>query len=123
MCNAPIRLAIVDDDASVRRALTRLARSMGLEPAAYASGEELLEAAAKSPPDAVLLDLHLPGTRGPDLLAALRARGVRAPVVVMTGLDRPGARQLCLDAGAVAFIAKPVNRADLARFFELPAEH
>jgi FixJ family two-component response regulator len=123
MHNAPIRLAIVDDDASVRRALIRLARSMGLEPTAYASGEELLEGAAKSLPDAVLLDLHLPGTRGPDLLAALRAQGIGAPVVVMTGLDRPGARQLCLDAGAVAFIAKPVTRADLVRLFELPGEH
>jgi FixJ family two-component response regulator len=122
MCNAPIRIAIVDDDESVRRALTRLARSLGLEPTPYASGEDLLEGAAQSPPDAVLLDLHLPGIRGPDLLTALRHQGVGAPVVVMTGLDRPGARQLCLHAGAVAFIAKPVSRADLVRLFDPPAE-
>ena len=123
MCNAPSRIAIVDDDESVRRALARLARSLGLEPTTYASGEDLLEGAAQSLPHAILLDLHLPGIRGPDLMAALRGRGVKAPVVIMTGLDRPGARQLCLHAGAVAFITKPVTRADLVRLFEPPAEH
>lgn len=118
MCQAPSRIAIVDDDESVRRALARLARSLDLEPTAYASGEELLEGAAQWPPDAVLLDLHLPGIRGPDLLAALRGQGVGAPVAVMTGLERPGARQLCIDAGAVAFVTKPITRADLVRLFE-----
>lgn len=109
-------VAIVDDDSSVCRALARLARSLGFEARAYPSGEALLaEAAAGTAPDDVLLDLHLPGLRGPRLLAALRALPIAAQIVVMTGLDRPGAREACLDAGAAAYILKPVGRDDLSR--------
>lgn len=109
-------VAIVDDDPSVCRALARLVRSLGFEASAYGSGEALLAAAAAgAAPDDVLLDLHLPGLRGPRLLAALRGLSVTARIVVMTGLDRPGAREACLDAGATAYIAKPIRRDDLSR--------
>lgn len=109
-------VAIVDDDPSVCRALARLVRSLGFEARTYPSGEALLDGAAAGPkPDDVLLDLHLPGLRGPRLLAALRALLAAARIVVMTGLDRPGAREACLDAGAAAYILKPVRREDLSR--------
>ena len=112
-------VAIVDDDPSVCRALARLARALGFDARAYPSGEALLaEVAAGAAPDDVLLDLHLPGLRGPRLLAALRALPVAAQVVVMTGLDRPGAREACLEAGAAAYILKPVGREDLSRLLD-----
>lgn len=106
-------VAIVDDDPSVCRALARLVRSLGFDAVTYASGEALLAGAAATPPDDVLLDLHLPGLRGPDLLAALRNLRVAACIVVMTGLDRPGSREACLGAGAAAYVTKPVRREDL----------
>lgn len=106
-------VAIVDDDPSVCRALARLVRSLGFDADTYASGEALLTGAAATPPDDVLLDLHLPGLRGPDLLAALRKLRIAARVVVMTGLDGPGSREACLGAGAAAYITKPVRREDL----------
>ena len=111
-------VAIVDDDPSVCRALARLVRSLGLLAEIYESGEALLTGAAAVPPDDILLDLHLPGLRGPALLEALRARGIGARVVVMTGLDRPGAREACLGAGAGAYIIKPVRRERLAQLLE-----
>lgn len=106
-------VAIVDDDPSVCRALARLVRSLGFEVATYASGEALLAGAAARPPADVLLDLHLPGLRGPDLLAILRSRHVAAHVVVMTGLDRAGSREACLAADAAAYILKPIRRDEL----------
>lgn len=108
-------VAIVDDDQSVCRALSRVVRSLGFRTAVYDSGEALLGGAAGMPLDHVLLDLHLPGLRGTDLLQALRARSAATRVVVMTGLDKPGARQACLAAGAAAYILKPVQRVDLER--------
>jgi len=105
-------VAIVDDDPAVLRALGRLTRSLGFETEAYASGEAML-AGIGVPPRCILLDLHLPGLRGPDVIAALRDRGILAPVVVMTGLDRPGSREACLAAGADAYITKPIRRDDL----------
>lgn len=119
MSSAAPLVAIVDDDPGVCRALARLVRSLGFEAAVFASGEDLVAAVEAAPPDHVLLDLHLPGLRGVELLAALHRRGV-APsrVVVMTGLDRPGAREACLGAGAAAYATKPIDLADIARYFE-----
>jgi len=71
----------------------------------------------------VLLDLHLPGLRGPDLLAALRRLRLAARVVVMTGLDRPGSREACLGAGAAAYVTKPLRREDLLRLLASHGGH
>jgi FixJ family two-component response regulator len=105
-------VAIVDDDPGVLRALGRLVRSLGFDAATYASAEALLDGDAS--PDAVLLDLHLPGLRGPEAIHALHDRSARARIVVMTGLDHPGAREACLAAGAAAYLTKPVGREELA---------
>jgi FixJ family two-component response regulator len=106
-------VAIVDDDPGVCRALARLVRSLGLEAETYGSGEEVLDDLTAS--GDVLLDLHMPGTHGPELISKLLSRYPSAHVIVMTGLDRPGARDACLAAGAVAYILKPVQRSDLER--------
>ena len=107
-------VAIVDDDPGVCRALARVVRSLGFDVETYGSGEALVAGTGVTKPEPVLLDLHLPGLRGPALLAALRDLGVAARIVVMTGLDRPGSREACLDAGAAAYVTKPVRREDLA---------
>jgi CheY-like chemotaxis protein len=108
-------VAIVDDDPGVCRALARLVRSLGCEPVVYGSGEALLEGAAGMSSHHVLLDLQMPGIRGAELIAALRTRDAAANVIVMTGLDRPGAREACLEAGAAAYVTKPLHRSDLER--------
>jgi FixJ family two-component response regulator len=108
-------LAIVDDDPSVCRAMARLAKSLGWETSAHDSGQVLLDSMASERPSHVLLDLHLPGLHGPQLIAAL-CNGSEPPrVIVMTGFDRPGARAACLAAGAEEYLLKPVSRAALER--------
>jgi DNA-binding response OmpR family regulator len=113
-------VAIVDDDPGVCRALARVVRSLGFDVETYGSGEALLAGAGATRPQQVLLDLHLPGLRGPALLGALRDLHVAARIVVMTGLDRPGSRQACLDAGAAAYVTKPVRREELAGLLGAP---
>ena len=108
-------VAIIDDDPGVCRALARVVRSLGYDAAIYLSGEDFLDRYASTIPSHVLLDLHLPGLRGAELISILLQCNVAARIVIMTGLDQPGAREKSLDAGAVAYITKPVHRSDLAK--------
>lgn len=111
-------VAIVDDDASVRRALHRLVLSLSHRPRTFASGEEFLDALHENTPDCVLLDLHMPGLKGLDVLHRMRKEGRRVPAIVMTGFDQHGMREKCLRAGAAAYLVKPLERSVVASAIE-----
>ena len=66
-------VAIVDDEEPVRKALRRLMRAAGLQAEGFAGGREFLEAAAQRPPDCVVLDLHMGGMSGLQVLRKLQA--------------------------------------------------
>jgi FixJ family two-component response regulator len=112
-------VAIIDDDAGVCRALARVIRSLGFDAVIHLSGEDFLDRNVEEVPNQVLLDLHLPGMRGAELITAVLERNDTARIVVMTGLDQPGAREECLDAGAVAYVTKPIRRSELAKLLEV----
>lgn len=111
-------MAIVDDDAAVRRALGRLVRSLSYEPAGYASGEEFLASLSESAPFCVILDQQMPGLNGLDVLVQMRARGADAPVIIVTGFDQPGMNEKCLRVGAAAYLTKPVDRSAIGAAIE-----
>ena len=102
-------VAVVDDEETVRKALRRLLRAAGLEAEAYAGGEALLAAAAARAPDCVVLDLHMPGMNGLQLVRRLQAAHGRVPIVVITAHDEPATREQCLAAGAAAYLRKPLD--------------
>src|SRR5256885_10718052 len=94
-------LAIVDDDASVCRAMRRLVRAHGMEAESFNSGQELLDRLARPPsfhPDCVVLDLQMPGMNG--LEGQQRLLGSGVPGLFITAHDEPGARERALTAGA-----------------------
>ncbi len=103
------RIAIVDDDHSVRKALQRLLRSINLDADAYGSGPEFLAALGDAKPDCVVLDLQMPEMNGLELQLRLAERGIRLPVVVITGHDEPGMRVQCMAAGASTYLRKPLD--------------
>jgi FixJ family two-component response regulator len=103
------RIAIVDDDHSVRKALQRLLRSINLDADAYGSGREFLAALAGAMPDCLVLDLQMPEMNGLELQQQLAESGVRLPVVVITGHDEPGMRAQCMAAGASMYLRKPLD--------------
>lgn len=102
-------VSIVDDDAAVRRALTRMLRSAGFTICDYPSAEAFLEQQALASIDCVILDLQMPGISGLELLRHLRKMAAPFPVLVMSGLNEPQARAECLGEGATAFFPKPVD--------------
>lgn len=106
--HAPL-IALVDDDEDVRIALGRLARAAGMATQAYASGEAFLQAIDEFAPDCVVLDLHMPAMDGFAVQDALRRRGSRVPVVVLTGHDQPASRRRALALGARSYLCKPVD--------------
>jgi FixJ family two-component response regulator len=102
-------IAVVDDEDPVRRALKRLFCSAGLNVETFASGAAFLNSLAQSVPDCVVLDLHMARLNGFEVQARLAHAGIRVPVVVITGHDTPESRQRVLDAGASAYLRKPVD--------------
>ena len=99
-------IAIVDDEELVRKALERLLRSAEMEARVFASGAEFLTAIAEFNPDCVVLDLHMAGVSGFDVMAGLQWR---FPIVVITGHDSPENAARALGGGAAAYLRKPVN--------------
>jgi CheY-like chemotaxis protein len=102
-------IAIVDDEEPVRKALKRLLRASGLEAESYASGKEFLQARAERQPDCVVLDLHMPGMSGLEVLRELRESHSGLPTVMITAYDEPASREQCLAAGAAAYLRKPLD--------------
>ena len=102
-------LAVVDDDADVRIALTRLVSSAGFNVGTFASGTEFLRSVRDHEPDCVVLDLHMPEMSGFDVQGALARGHPAVPVVVMTGHDTPESRVRAIQMGAKVYLRKPVN--------------
>jgi FixJ family two-component response regulator len=113
MSQAAVRVAIVDDDASVRKALARLLAAYSFEATAYGSARDFLKAVGAGPPECLVLDLHMPDLTGLDLQRYLQRAGIRIPTIVITAYDEPGIRERCNAAGASAFLVKPLNDAVL----------
>jgi CheY-like chemotaxis protein len=109
----PLSIAVLDDEARMRRSLQRLLGCHGHDVALFADGAELLSAQASARFDCILLDLHMPGLNGFDVLKALTCRSPRPPVIVLTGLDLPGNAKRTAELGACAYLVKPVEEAPL----------
>jgi FixJ family two-component response regulator len=109
MTNRVALLAVVDDDADVRVALTRLVASAGFAVETFASGAEFLHSIADHEPDCLVLDLHMPDMSGFEVQGALADDHAAVPVVVITGHDTPESRVRALQLGASAYLCKPVN--------------
>jgi len=106
-------VTIVDDEASVRKALSRLVRAAGFEVETFSSGAEFLAASLPRRPQCLILDLRMPHVSGFDVQQALSLAGHRLPVVVITGDDSPESRERALKLGARAYLRKPVDDAIL----------
>ena len=106
-------VAIVDDEESVRRAFDRLVRAAGYGVATYASGADFLQSLSTTRPDCILLDVHMSGIGGFDVLKALGQQPTWIPVLVVTADCTPSTAERALALGAIACLRKPVESAVL----------
>ena len=102
-------IAIVDDEASICRALLRLLRVSNYRAEAFSSPLLFLESLAERVPDCVVLDLQMPGMTGVELQQQLLLLPEPPPVIIVTAHDEPKTRDRCLALGAVRYLRKPIE--------------
>jgi FixJ family two-component response regulator len=100
---------IIDDDADVRDALSRLLRSAGWGVEAFATAEAFLDTGHHEDNACILLDVAMPGMSGPQLHEHLSAVGVRLPVIYLTGNCTVSIGVHAMKQGAVDFLEKPID--------------
>jgi FixJ family two-component response regulator len=104
---------VIDDDASFRKAVSRLLRSAGLEVETLASAEEFLERPVVDRPSCLVLDVRMPGSSGMDLQVALQKARRDIPIVFVTGHGDVSTGVRAMKGGAVDFLEKPFRASDL----------
>ena len=108
MVESPL-IAIVDDDESVRDALTSLLHAVGWQAEAFASAEAFLQSGHVPTTACLLLDVRLPGLSGLELQQQLHASQAWLPIIFLTAHGTEAMRAQTLQAGAVAFFTKPFS--------------
>jgi FixJ family two-component response regulator len=106
-------IAIVDDDRSVREALTSLVRSLGYVAMAFECAEDLLKSRRRRRLSCVIADVQMPGMTGLELYDRLVASGEPIPTILITAFPDERARKRALQAGVVGYLTKPFSEDDL----------
>src|SRR6187200_1748458 len=109
---------VVDDDAAIRKAVSRLLRSAGIAVAVFASPTEFLVQYDPKMPGCLLLDLAMPGFNGLQLQTTLAEKGCTVPIIFLSGHGDVSMSVQAMKYGAFDFLTKPVNAKNL-----LPAIH
>jgi FixJ family two-component response regulator len=102
-------ISIIDDDISVRIAISRLVRSLGYAARAYASADEFLKSQHVDDTWCVIADVQMPGMTGIELQEALKVQGHSLPIIFVTAFPEETIRARALKDGAVCFLSKPFD--------------
>jgi FixJ family two-component response regulator len=113
MIESPAVIFVVDDDASVRDAISNLLDSIGLQVQTFASAEEFLKVNRPDVPSCLILDVRLPGRSGLEFQDELEKEGVRIPIIFITAHGDIPMTSRAIKAGAVDFLPKPFQKQEL----------
>src|SRR6266566_2022579 len=113
MTEAASIVFVVDDDASVCRAIQRLIESVGLHVEPFGSAKEFLQAKRSDVPSCLVLDIRLPGKSGLELQRELAEVNIRIPIIFITAHGDVPMTVRAMKAGAVEFLTKPFRDQDL----------
>ncbi len=114
---------IIDDDASVRKSLSRLLRAENLRTESFDSAGAYLDRDAHEGMGCILLDINMPGISGIELQARLVDQGSDMPIVFLTGHGDVRSSVLAMKRGALDYLTKPADEADLLRAVRQALEH
>lgn len=103
------KVAVVDDDESVRESLPDLLRAFGLDARPFASAEAFLEVYEAGLADCLVLDVSMPGMSGPELQQELERLGDRTPIIFITAHSDEKGWPTLLNSGAIACLLKPFS--------------
>ena len=106
-------IAIVDDDHSVREALTSLVRSLGFIAMAFECAEDLLKSRRRRNLSCVIADVQMPGITGIELHDRLVASGEPIPTILITAFPDERSRERALRAGVIGYLTKPFSEDEL----------
>jgi FixJ family two-component response regulator len=110
-----ITVIVIDDDASIRRALRTQLQILGFTVLAFQSAEDLLASEFPTDNACLLLDVYMPGTNGIELCRSLDASGRHLPTILMSGQDDRQTRQIMREAKSIARLFKPFDEKTLLR--------
>jgi FixJ family two-component response regulator len=112
MADRRVKVAIVDDDSSVRRALCRLLRQMNMDVEPFSSGRDFINSLKRWAPDCLVLDLRMPKTSGWQVLSELRKMKAVVKTIVVSADDEVNIGPLDA-ADSIAFLTKPIDEQKL----------
>ena len=111
-------IAVVDDDAVIRKALSRLLGAHSYRVKTYPGGQEFIDSLNGQVPSCLILDLNMEPMKGGEVLQHLGDTGKGIPTIILTGHDSSERRERCRQAGAVAFLVKPMDGEKLLQAIE-----
>jgi FixJ family two-component response regulator len=114
---APL-ISIIDDDQSVRTALSTLVRSLGLAVCSFDSAEGYLASDERRKTSCIVSDIQMPGTSGLEMQNRLVTQDDRTPIIFITAFPQADIRRRALDAGAICFLSKPFDGNTLVKCIE-----
>jgi FixJ family two-component response regulator len=106
-------IAIVDDDPSVLKSLTRTLRVRAFQTKAYGSAQQFLASLADDTPACLIVDVQMPGMTGLELIQSLASAGIRIPTIVITAQSDIRVRERPESEGVIAVLSKPLRNAAL----------
>ncbi len=114
---------VVDDDASTRRALTRLILCLGFDVEAFESGADFLNRSKTDSDGCLLVDVHMPGMNGVELCLQLEALGRRLPTILMTAHKDSGTKMLSAKIKPIVTLYKPFDEEALMKAISSAMQH
>ena len=117
MPQAP-EISIIDDDASVRTAVSRLVRSLGYVATTFASAEEFLNSAQLDTASCLIADVQMPHMSGLELQDLLRRQARQLPIIFITAFPELNIKARAMNGGGIGFLAKPIDGESLIKHIQ-----
>ena len=109
MLHQRVKVAVVDDEPTLRKSFVRFLRAAGYEARVYASGQEFLDDCRRERPDCAIIDCQMPGLSGVEVLEHLKSFDIHLPVSMFAATDDAEVRHACAMLGAQSFVLKPAD--------------
>lgn len=111
-------IAVIDDDSSLRNAISSLLRSTGMRVSTYPTAEQFLDGACLDATDLIITDIHMPGMSGIELKGRLDQLNCRVPVIMITAKTEQNLLDRAQASGAYSIFRKPFDTEDLLNTIE-----